>query len=372
MPTPPVPEEVKQQRLNAIREHGSVDAAAPHLGMSASGLRSFLRDNNIPAREAKGDPALRITGRSTLYGPDGEMKAEWVKTASDKQAQREDAIRQAIEACEALPRMEPVKAPKVKADHLCNVYTLTDCHIGMLSWPKETGEAWDLDIAGHVLTGCFAEMIRNAPDASTCVIAQMGDWLHYDSLVPETPTNRNILDADGRFAKMVEVAIRVLRRICDLALKKHKRVIVLLAEGNHDLASSVWLRCMFKALYERERRLSVIDSEFPYYAHRHGETMLFWHHGHLKRPEGIYEIVAGEFASMWGATTKRYAHLGDKHHWKGQERNGLVIEQHPTLAARDSYASRHGWQSQRRAAGITYHEKHGEVARTIVTPEMIE
>jgi hypothetical protein len=171
---------------------------------------------------------------------------------------------------------------------------------------------------------------------------------------------------------MVRVSIRVLRRIVDCALLKHKNVILLIAEGNHDLASSVWMRHLFAALYEHEPRLTVIQRENPYYAYQHGEVMLFWHHGHMRKPDQLPLMAAAEFPAIWGATRKRYGHVGDKHHAQEKEHSGIIIRQHPTLAARDAYASRHGWHALRAASGITYHTKHGEVARHTVCPEMLE
>jgi hypothetical protein len=50
----------------------------------------------------------------------------------------------------------------------------------------------------------------------------------------------------------------------------------------------------------------------------------------------------------------------------------MKIIQHATLSARDAYASRGGWLSEREASAITYHTKFGQVARNTVTPEMLE
>lgn len=50
----------------------------------------------------------------------------------------------------------------------------------------------------------------------------------------------------------------------------------------------------------------------------------------------------------------------------------MTVVQHPTLAARDAYAARGGWISERQASAITYHKLHGQVARNIVTPEMVQ
>ena len=40
--------------------------------------------------------------------------------------------------------------------------------------------------------------------------------------------------------------------------------------------------------------------------------------------------------------------------------------------ARDAYAARGGWHSERQATSITYHSRWGQVARHTVTPEMLD
>lgn len=176
---------------------------------------------------------------------------------------------------------------------------------------------------------------------------------------------------DGRYTKVVRVAVRILRRTVDLALMKHGRVLVLMAEGNHDQSSSVWLRTLFGALYEKEPRVQVIDSPLPYYAYQHGNTMLAWHHGHLKKTDQLPLLFAAQFPKIWGGTKYRYAHTGHLHHVEEREHSGMIVTQHPTLAARDAYAARGGWISERSATAITYHSQTGQVGRVTVSPEML-
>jgi hypothetical protein len=313
-----------------------------------------------------------VKGVSTYYGDDGKPRGQWVKSAVDND--RQAAIMQEAFAAMAqeLPRVDPVAAPADTKADLCNVYTLTDCHLGALAWHKEGGADWDVKIAERMLVAAFEQMVNSAPAAKTGLIAQLGDFLHSDGMLPVTPTNGHILDQDGRFSKIVGAALRVLRRIVDFALERHEQVVVLMAEGNHDLASSIWLRAMFKALYENEPRVKVIESELPYYVHQHGETLVAFHHGHMKRNDALPIFFAAQFPKVWGATTKRYAHTGHRHHVEEKEHSGMTVIQHPTIAARDAYAARGGWLSERAAVAITYHSRFGQVARTIVTPDMFE
>ena len=321
--------------------------------------------------ERDGGGGYVVKGVSTLYDGAGNVRGQWVKTKLDDLAASR-AFRDAVaEEMASYQRVDPLPPPPSALAHLLNLYTLTDCHVGMLAWRREGGEDWDLRIAERVLFGCFEQMIAAAPAAGTCVVNQLGDFLHYDGLIPITPTSGHVLDAEGRFSKMVGVAIKLLRRIVDLALLKHDRVIVVMAEGNHDLASSVWLRLMFRALYENEPRVEVLDSELPYYAIQHGLTMLAFHHGHIKKPDQFPLTFAAQYPSMWGQTTKRYAHSGHQHHLYKKEHGGMTVTQHPTLAARDAYASRGGYFAERAATAITYHDEFGQVAENTVCPEML-
>ena len=46
----------------------------------------------------------------------------------------------------------------------------------------------------------------------------------------------------------------------------------------------------------------------------------------------------------------------------------VIVERHPTLAARDAYAARGGYVSKRAAKVITYDKEHGEVGSSTVLP----
>lgn len=367
--------------LEAIEQHGSMKAAARALGVAYSTLHASVQHLQAKAAVRGYSPAHAMTrpvpdthvakGVSTAYNADGQVVMQWVKSELDNSqvAVAREAAAKAM--AEEIPRIAPLPPPELTDEKLLNVYTLTDCHVGMLAWPKETGEAWDLKIAERVLVGCFEQMVMASPNAKTAYINQLGDFLHSDGMKAVTPEHGHLLDQDGRFARVVEIAVRILRRVVDLALQRHERVYLLVAEGNHDPASSIWLQVMFRALYEHEPRVTVVDSVLPYYAHQHGETMLAFHHGHLKKNASLPELFAATFPRLWGDTSKRYCHTGHRHHTDEHEYSGITVHQHPTLAARDAYAARGGWNAMRQVTAITYHSEHGEVARNTVRPEMI-
>lgn len=371
----------QSEYIDSVIKHGSIRKAATALGVHRAVIGRAIESVKRRAAMQGYAPAFGMTvqvpdpfvvrGTSTLYDEEGQQKLQWVKTRLDD-AQVQVAMKAAIEAlADDVIRAKPIGAPKETAPNLLTIYTLTDCHVGMRAWHPETGDDWDLEIAEKTLTAAVSHLIHASPKADVAVINQLGDFLHYDSLNAVTPQHGNLLDADGRFPKVVSVAVRILRFVIDAALKKHQRVIVLMAEGNHDMASSVWLRHIFGLLYENEPRIAVIDSPLPYYTYQHGKTMLAFHHGHLSKNASLPLLFAAQFPSEWGSTTRRYCHTGHRHHVEEKEHPGMTVVQHPTIASRDAYAARGGWIADRAMTSITYHKDYGQAARNTVVPEML-
>lgn len=317
-------------------------------------------------------PGYHLKGTSTLLGEDGEVKQQWVKTDADKGAELEIAKQIYEDLSKDVKRLPAIRKPIKCDEELLNFYVLTDCHIGMLAWHEEGDRDWDLKIAEDVVLDAFRSMVQQSPKAKRCVIAQLGDLLHWDSLLPVTPASGHVLDGDGRYAKVVGIAVKIIRTVIDDALKKHEEVHAVMATGNHDSSGSIWLRQLLAALYENEPRVTVDLSPKPFYSHQHGSTMLAMHHGHMVKPPSLPGLFAATESEMWGKTKYRYAHIGHRHTSKLMESEvgGMHVIEHPTLAARDAYASHHGYFSNAGARATTYHSEHGECGSVVVRPKV--
>jgi hypothetical protein len=370
-----------QQAVDAVTAHGSVSAASRALDLPYATFRGRLQRAAAAGVKPQVQALLggasnsppegyKLKGTSTLIDADGVPRLQWVKTdaALEKLRAAQQAAFEAM--CEELKPIPAVKRPAKAGDgELLNLFTLTDCHVGMLAWDKESGEDWDLTIAERSLVNNLARLIAAAPDAAVGVLNQLGDFVHFDSLTPMTPTSKHILDADSRYQKVVAVAVRVLRRAIDLMLAKHRSVHVKIMEGNHDPAGSVWLRVMFQHLYEKNDRVTIDSSPNPYTIYLHGSTLLGFHHGHLSKKGKLPEVFAQQFRKEWGQSTHTYIHVGHLHHTHEIESAGANVIQHPTLATKDAYAARYGFLSKRQLTSMTYDKTDGEVARNTVVPK---
>ncbi len=365
-----------QEIAKVYDQEGSLRKAAKKLGMSHEAVRKNIRKATERAEvPVSGSvvPEGYFVEKETIHEKDGKVNQRWVKTAIDKKRQAEmlESVTKALAEC-----IEPcklIKQPRGTSKKLATLYTFSDYHLGMLAWKEENKEGdWNIDIAENTLLNAYSMMIQNSPNADLGIINFLGDFMHFDGFEPVTPMNKHVLDADTRFPKLVEVAVRIISKMSQIALKKHKKVKLLICTGNHDLASSIWLQKCFSLLFADNPRIDVVSEPMPYYAIQHGNTSLFFHHGHKKGLPALPMLFASQFAKVWGDTEYRYGHTGHHHHHVSKEDVGIIVEKHQTLAARDAYASQGGWIAQRGASAITYDKDYGEVTRLNVRPEMFK
>lgn len=318
-----------------------------------------------------------VKGVSALLDADGNKIVEWVKTTQDAE-QREAAMRAVIAAMASdLPRAEVVNTHVVTGPDKCNQYTLTDYHFGQMSWGEETGGAdTDLKIQERLWCDWWEYAIKNAPDADTGILANLGDLVHFDGMKSITPEHGHVLDSDSRFSKIVRTVIRCYRFAVREMLKKHRNVHLIFSDANHDPAGEIWLRELFAAHFDDEPRVTVDRSPGSYNVFEWGLTSLFYHHGHKKKsrgPQGIDTTWVGRFREVFGRTKFSYGHTGHLHSDDMFTSNtGIKVERHETLAAPSSYEANAGYNSGRSAKVITYSKRFGECGRLTITPEMVQ
>jgi len=383
----PYATETQSRYIQEVAASGSISKTAKSLGVDYRTISKAIE--RVKTRASKSGYApdegfmipqpegYSITKTATMYrdpDPNSETPIRWVSNSPDKQAEY-DAMREAVEGFrDELPKIDAVqlKANKSRRDDLLNLYILTDYHLGMYAWREEAGADWDINIAEQMLYRWIDYSVVAAPDTQKAVLSQLGDLLHWDGLDAVTPANKHVLDADTRFQLVVRVAIRAMRYLIKRLLEKHEYVHVINADANHDPAGRCWMAEWLDAFYENEPRVTIDVSGGTYYAYQFGETSLFFHHGHKKRINTIAPVFARKFREIYGSSKYSYGHIGHLHHYEASEKNNLMrIEQHQTLAPKDAYAARGGFESDRSSNVITYSNKYGRVSGLEITPEMI-
>ena len=368
-----------EQVIEALESGLSIRKSAEKLGCSHSNLikrrDSLVRRGRWGTNNQLDKPApepFLLNRRSEHTGKDGTITG-WNIYEPDK-VKAFQMLQEAVKAmAEEVPPAPPVTSiPPQGQDNITNLYVITDYHLGMMAWGEETGADWDMKIAEDMLLNWFKRAIESAPAASSAILANIGDFLHWDGMEAVTPASKHLLDADTRFTKLIRVCIRVWRQIIPMLLQKYESLHVIMADANHDPASESWMREMLHAFYEYEPRVTVDTSADTYYCYEFGKVSLFFHHGHKRKPANIDTVFTAKFREEFGRTSFSYAHMGHLHSVDVKETNLMLVEQHRTLAAPDAYASRGGWISGRDAKVITYHKDYGEVARCTISADMLK
>ena len=374
--------ERQREIIEAVEEHGTQAKAAKALGISLRSLERVLARAKKAAAKRGHAPdhdmthttpeGYKVKGVSTYYDDEGKVRGQWVKTDEDKQA-RIDSLLERLEEFSWKPAPKIAKKEKAHDKALCTLLTITDFHLGMYAYAKETGDDWDTDMAAKEYLSAIQEMCDGSPNAHIGILNIQGDFLHWDGLDAVTPTSKHVLDADTRFSRLIDMSLDVVMMSVEIMLAKFSQVKVIVCEGNHDLVGSMWIRKAIKKIYMKNPRIEVDDTDFPFYAHLHGSIMLAFHHGHKVKNSNLPALFSSEprYRKMWGEAEYTYIHTGHYHHTEQMmgEGGGAIVERHPTLSGKDAYAARGGYHSWRAAHAITYHADYGEHRRVTVTPK---
>lgn len=311
--------------------------------------------------------------KSTLVDAEGNVIQTWHVQAPEAEAFSTWARAITDAALDELKPIEPrLQQPEAVFADLLNLIPVGDHHFGMLAWRPEVGASYDVEIAEDLLNKAGDELIHAGPACSVCVIALMGDYLHYDGWKALTPENRNLLDTDTRFPKMVRAAMRSARRLIETAKTRHGKVHVIVELGNHDTAAAVHIAEHLAVLYENDPQVTIDTSPAFFHYYEFGDVLLGTHHGHTVKLDKLPLVMASDRREAWGRTTFHHWYTGHVHHEEHRAYPGCTVETMNILPPADAYAHQLGYRPIRNMKSIVYHRKFGEVARYTVNPQMWE
>lgn len=369
----------QQEVLDAVKQHGTQKKAAESLGINLRTLerrlKSIARSGVVEQWDlSKAAPEPYLMGKITVQrNKDGEVVNTWARYSPEQEQLAEylEALKEGFTS--QMPRYAKLLPPKHTISDLMSVYPIGDAHIGMRAWGKETqGQDWDLEIGERIQCDAMAALVQAAPPAEQAVVINLGDWFHADNMEGVTARSGHSLDMDGRYAKMISVGMRVMRRCIDSALLKHKTVKVINVVGNHDDTGAFWLQVALSHAYENEPRVIIDDDPTAFHYVEFGKVLIGCHHGHTCKGDRLLGVMATDQAQAWGRTEHRYWYLGHVHHQSVKELAGVTVESFNTLSAKDAWAAFGGYRARQSMKCIVMHKEFGEVARHTVHPDMLK
>lgn len=308
-----------------------------------------------------------VNATSTLIDAQGQVLQRWVKARRDAAGDiAVDAIRTVFDEYRGKAAVAP--APKKLQDaDLLTVYNIADHHLGLYAWAAETGADYDLAIGERVLLDAMRSLVSQAPNSEVAIILQLGDFLHADNSENRTLRSGNVLDVDTRYAKVLQVGVKLMIECVEQALKRHSTVIVRNLPGNHDLHSALALSIALSCFFANNPRVTVDLDPSKFFFYRFGKVMIAATHGDTVKLPKFPGLMAAYQPAMWGATSYRYGYTGHIHHQRSVEENGAVCEAFRTLAGKDAFHHAGGYSSGRSMVAITHHRDRGEFLRSTVT-----
>lgn len=331
----------------------------------------------IQQRPARGEkfalpPGHIVKGISARADADGNVFDQWIKTKLD------NAIPDLVAALTAVfkeykGKARPAAKPRANNAALLSVYPVADLHLGMQSWQRETGEAYDLSIAIRRAKASLAQLVAQSPASRTALILNLGDWQHNDDQRNATPRSHHQLDVDSRYPKILAAGVKLMIELIELAKRRHARVIVRNLPGNHDPHASVALTLALKMFYASDKRVTVDDDPGEFFFHRFGATLIGAHHGHKAKPDRLAMAMAVNRRKDWGATHYHQFFFGHIHHETAKEVGDVRVESFQTLAGKDAHAAGGAYVSGKSLVSVTIHRRDGEIGRhrvNIVPPRI--
>jgi hypothetical protein len=365
--------ESQLRKLEAVIEHGSNRKAAKALGVQPSCVDKSME--TIRRRAAKRGHApdhdmqhttpdgFEVSGVSTMYDDEGNVKLQWVKTKQEAEKLLELALEATKDAFTEI-KVPRIKAPKkFDAKNLLTVYPMGDPHIGMYAWAEEAGEDFDVKIAERNLVTATERLVACAPASEHALIVNVGDFYHSDTMDNRTSRSGHALDVDTRWANVLRVGVRAMRSCIEAALRKHKKVHVINEIGNHDDHTAQVLTLALTMAYEDNPRVTFDESPGRFHYYRFGKVLIGVTHGDTVKPDKLGGIMATDRALDWGETHRRYWYTGHIHTRNTFELPGCEVESFRTLAAKDAWTASMGYRSGRDMYCIVIHEEFGEIER---------
>lgn len=246
---------------------------------------------------------------------------------------------------------------------------MPDLHFGRLTWDEESGENFDVKIAKEVANDVVDRLLsytRNFP-VSKILLPFGNDFFNVNNK-QETTAHGTPQQEDTRWQKTFrlgrELAVQIIDKCSVVA-----PVDVLIIPGNHDEEKMFFLGDAVQSWYHNSPNVNVDNGAAKRKYYQFGTDMIGFTHGYYEKVDKLALLMALEAPKMWGDTTIREMHLGDKHNkkdieYKTDEGCGVTVRILRALAAKDAWTVDKGYVGALRAAeSFLWHPTEGLLAQ---------
>ena len=249
---------------------------------------------------------------------------------------------------------------------------LSDLHVGKLTWEKEVGADYNVDLAKKV----FLEALKNLTyqtircfGVEEFVLNIGGDFLHTNGSSNQTANGTNMNDVDTRYQKIFSKGLEILTEGIDfLSSFEGVKVKLFIVQGNHDLATSYYLGESLKAFYRKEKNIEIVNDPHIRKYHKYGISSYMLTHGDCK-DDGLPLTFATEKPDYFSTSEYRYIFLGHLHktsrkvYLTENEVNGVVLRRLNSLSPSDAWHNSNNFVGAKRMANaLVFDKNNGQIA----------
>lgn len=286
-----------------------------------------------------------------------QVKA-WLVRKAGVMAAKDEIAALIADAKRKIPVRKPMAVISRASGNLLEP-SIPDLHVGKLAWAKETGwENYDSRIAADIFADALHALIaRTESFKPERILLPIGNDLLHSDTKQGTTTGGTPLDMDSRYHKVFSVVRRMMTAAIDQC-RSIAPVTVIVVPGNHDTLSAWHLGDSLECYFHKCKDVTIDNTPSMRKYFQWTKVMLMLTHGNKGKLADYPLVMAAEQPKMFGETTWREAHTGDKHQLKVQEHHGVKVRISPALCPPDAWHAEHHFVGNARAAEAFVFNKH--------------
>lgn len=246
---------------------------------------------------------------------------------------------------------------------------IPDIHFGRLTWNEESGEDYDVKLAGKVVNDGIEKLLSyvSSMKLSRILLPIGNDFFNVNSKT-NTTVRGTPQQEDTRWQKTFRLGLQLARQMVDRC-SAIAPVDVLVVQGNHDTEKTFYLGEALNCWYHNNENVKIDNRAMSRKYYQFEKNMIGFTHGSEEKIEKLPILMALESPTMWGKTSHREFHLGDKHHKKdlfikSNNGAGVMIRILRSLTAADAWTFDKGFVGGERACeGLLWHPEDGVIAQ---------
>jgi hypothetical protein len=245
---------------------------------------------------------------------------------------------------------------------------LNDLHLGLQSWGEETGTDYDLNIGLDQVDDASMKLLSATSGFNISeILWPLGhDFFNVNNSLGTT-AHGTPQDEDSRWFKVYTKAFMTTVRIID-RFQTVAPVKIVIVPGNHDAERVMYFGHALWAWYKNCPNVTVDIGPKPYKFYAFGKNLIGMTHGKDIKNDKLPLLMATEVPEMWAKARFWEWHIGHYHHKNStvylplQEFNGVRVRTLPSLCARDSWHTLHGYGGLKEAVALIWHKTEGNIA----------